>query len=83
MKNAPRKIKLNKTAKTLKKGKTFQIKATASSGTASYQFKYSSNKKSVATVSSSGKVTAKKKGRATITVKSYNGKKATLKITVK
>ncbi len=83
VKNAPRKIKLNKTAKTLKKGKTFQIKATASSGTASYQFKYSSNKKSVATVSSSGKVTAKKKGRATITVKSYNGKKATLKITVK
>lgn len=83
VKNAPKKIRLNKTAKTLKKGKTFQIKATASSGTASYQFKYSSNKKSVATVSSTGKVTAKKKGRATITVKSYNGKKATLKITVK
>ena len=83
VKNAPKKIKLNKTAKTLKKGKTFQIKATPSSGTASYQFKYSSNKKSVATVSSTGKVTAKKKGRATITVKSYNGKKATLKITVK
>ncbi len=83
VKNAPKKVKLNKTAKTLKKGKTFQIKASVPSGTASYAFKYSSNKKSVATVSSAGKVTAKKKGRATITVKSYNGKKATLKITVK
>jgi uncharacterized protein YjdB len=37
----------------------------------------------VATVSSTGKVKAKKKGKATITVKAYNGKKATLKITVK
>lgn len=83
VKNAPKKVSLNATKKTLKRNKTFQIKASTTGSTASYQFKYSSSKKSVATVSSTGKVKAKKKGKATITVKAYNGKKATLKITVK
>ena len=44
---------------------------------------YKSSKKSVASVSSSGKITAKKKGKAVITVKTYNGKKAKLTVTVK
>lgn len=43
---------------------------------------YSSNNK-VATVSSTGKVTAKKAGTATITAKTSNGLKATCKVTVK
>ena len=43
--------------------------------------KWSSNKKSVATVSSKGKVTAKKAGTATITA-SVGGKKYTCKVTV-
>ena len=45
--------------------------------------KYTSSKKSVATVSEDGVVTARKTGSATITVTTYNGKKASLKISVK
>lgn len=83
VKAAPKKIRLNAKSKSLKKGKTFQIKASIPKNTASYKITYSTSKKSVATVSSTGKVMAKKKGKATITVKTFNGKKATLKITVK
>ena len=82
-KKAPGKITLNSEQKTLKVGKKFQIKITLPKNTASNKISYSSNKKSVASVSSSGKVTAKKKGTAIITVKTFNGKKAKLNIIVK
>lgn len=71
-------IKLNKTTLTLTKGKTATLKI---SGT-SKKVTWSSSKKSVATVNSSGKVTAKKAGTATITAK-VNNKKYTCKVTVK
>ncbi|MCI8489400.1 MAG: hypothetical protein HFJ04_03995 [Lachnospiraceae bacterium] len=74
---------LNAQKKKLKAGKKFQIKAKLPKGTASYKLTYTSSKKSVASVSKTGKVTAKKKGTAVITVKTYNGKKASLKLTVK
>ncbi len=45
--------------------------------------KWSSSNKKVATVTSSGKVSLKKKGTATITCKLKNGKKYTCKVTVK
>lgn len=83
VKPAPKKITLNAKKKTLKKGKTFQIKAKLPSGTASNTIKYKSSSKKVATVSASGKVKAVKKGKATITVTTFNNKKATIKITVK
>ncbi len=83
VKKAPRKVILNVKAKKLKKGKTYQIRAKLPKGTASFKMTYKSSKKSVAAVSSSGKITAKKKGRAVITVKTYNGKKAKLTVTVK
>lgn len=83
VKKAPSKITLNRTNKTLKKGKKFQIKVTLPKNTASNKTTYTSNKKAIATVSSTGKVTAKKKGTATITVKTFNGKRARIKITVK
>ena len=83
VKKAPNKITLNAKAKTLKKGKKFQIKAKLPKNTASYNITYKTSNKKVATVTSSGKVTAKKKGKATITVTTFNKKKATLKITVK
>ncbi|MBR1731512.1 MAG: S8 family serine peptidase, partial [Ruminococcus sp.] len=70
--------KLNATSKTLKKGKTFTIKITGKIGAA----KFTSSNKKVATVSSSGKVTAKSKGKAVITV-TANGVKLKLNITVK
>ena len=44
---------------------------------------YSSNKKSVATVSKSGVIKGVKKGTAVITVKTYNKKTAKIKVRVK
>lgn len=85
VKNAPKKISLNKKSTTLKKGKTFQIKVKFPKNTASNQLTYKIDKKGKKAVSvdSKGKVKAKKKGKATITVTTFNKKKATIKITVK
>lgn len=85
VKNAPKKISLNKKSTTLKKGKTFQIKVKFPKNTASNQITYKVDKKGkkVVSVDSKGKVKAKKKGKATITVTTFNKKKATIKITVK
>ena len=83
VKKAPKKVTLNAKKKTLKAGKKFQIKVKLPKGTASRKLTYTSSKKKVASVTSAGKVTAKKKGSATITVKTFNGKKAKLKIIVK
>lgn len=45
--------------------------------------KYSSSNKSIATVTSRGKITARKAGKTTITVRGKNGKKYKCKVTVK
>lgn len=82
VKKAPKKITLNAKQKKLKKGKTFKIKVKLPEGSASHKITFSSNKPSVARVSSDGKVFAVKKGSATITAKTFNGKKAKLKIIV-
>lgn len=83
VRKAPSKIKLTASAKTLKAGKTYQIRYRLPAGTASYQVTYTSSNKKVATVSAAGKVKALKKGVAVITVRTYNGKKAKIKVTVK
>lgn len=74
-------IKLKNTAgktKTMAVGSTFQIQTNLSTTS----LKFTSSKKTVATVSSKGLITAKKKGKATITIRS--GKKnLKLKIMVK
>ena len=80
---APAKVTLNKKSASLKIGKTLQLKATLPKKTASNKMTWSSSDKSVATVTQKGKVTAKGEGTATITVKTFNGKKATCKVTVK
>ena len=80
VKAAPSKVSLNARKAT---GKTYQIKAKLPKNTASYKMTYSTSNKKVATVSSSGKVKGLKKGTAVITVKTFNGKKAKIKITVK
>ncbi len=83
------KVTLNKKNVTLKlkgKSKTFQIKPKVASKYGSATFKYTIDKKGkkAVKVDKNGKVTAKKKGKAVITVKTYNGKaKAVLKVTVK
>lgn len=81
------KVTLNKKSVKLKVKKTFQIKPKVSSKYGSATFKYTIDKKGkkAVKVDKNGKVTAKKKGTATITVKTYNGKgkSAKLKVTVK
>lgn len=75
---AAKRVKLNKKSVSLYEGKSIKLKV---SGTKA-KVKWSSNKKSVATVTSKGKVTARKKGIAKITAK-VSGKKYTCKVTVK
>lgn len=83
VKKAPKKFSLTAKSKTLKRGKTYQIKAKFPKGTYSNKLTFKSSKKSVAAVSKTGKVTAKKKGTAVITVSTFNKKKATIRIKVK
>lgn len=71
-------VKLNKKSLTLEVGKTYTLKVT---GTKS-KVTWSSNKKSVATVSTKGKVKAIKAGKAVITA-TVNKKKYTCNVTVK
>ena len=79
----PTSVALNKTTLTLDTGKTSNLKATVyPSNAANKKCTWSSSNTSVATVDSNGKVTAKKAGTATITVKTSNGKTATCKVTV-
>lgn len=77
------KVKLNRSKATLKVGKTLKLKATIAPKKSTDNVTFSSSRKKVATVSSRGVVTAKKKGTAKITVKTTSGKKAVCKITVK
>ena len=79
----PTKVKLDKTGTvTLKKGRTLQLTATLVPAGATSALTWSSSDKKVARVSKKGLVTAVKKGTATITVKTKNGKKAKVKIKV-
>ncbi|MDR1806298.1 MAG: leucine-rich repeat protein [Clostridium sp.] len=83
VKKAPTKVTLSKSTATITKGKTLTLTRSYPSGTAAYTAcSWSSSDTSVATVSG-GKITAKKKGSCYITVKTYNGKTAKCKITVK
>lgn len=68
---------------TLVKGKKYQLKASVAPSKASdKKVSFKSNKKSVATVSSTGKITAKKAGTAKITVTAKDGSKTKKVITV-
>ena len=78
----PTSVSLNKTALTLDVGKSYTLTKTVSPSNAVTSYTWSSLNTSVATVDGNGKVTAKKAGTATITVKTSNGKTATCKVTV-
>ena len=75
---AASKPKLTKKKLSLTKGSTYKLRVKGSKS----KVKWTSSKKSVANVSSSGVVKAKKKGSATITAK-VKGKKLICKVTVK
>ena len=71
--------KLSKTSITVKKGKTYQLKMRNTK----QKYKWSSKNKSIATVTSKGKVTGKKNGTTYICAKSASGKTFKCKVTVK
>lgn len=81
VKKEPTSLALNAKSIKLKVGRTFALKAKRSSASAG-SITYATSSKRVAAVSSSGVIKAVKKGKATITAKLYNGKKASIKVTV-
>lgn len=79
----PTKITGVPTSRTLKKGKTLTLKPKLSPKGSEAVIKYSSSDKKIAAVNSKGKITAKKKGTAVITVTAGKKAIAYCKITVK
>lgn len=87
VKPAPTSVKVNPASLTLGKGETYTISQSTNSGSYAWGFSWSSSNTSVATVkkgsANKATVTAKGVGTATITIKTYNGKTAQCKVTVK
>ncbi|MCR5397661.1 MAG: Ig-like domain-containing protein [Lachnospiraceae bacterium] len=75
-------IKLNKTSLILAKGKSATLTATLTPSSAKDTITWESDDSKIASVSSSGEITAKKGGTTTITATTASGKKATCKVTV-
>lgn len=80
---APTKVTVPKKTITLKKGKTYQIVPKVNAAATCHVYTYKTSKKKIATVSKTGKVKAKKKGTAYITVKTFNKKSVKMKVKVK
>lgn len=78
--NAAPKVRISDSKRTIYVGESYQLKLKNTSG--KYKVKWSSNNKAVASVSSKGKVKAKKKGTAKI-IANYRNKKYSCDITVK
>ena len=77
-------VKLNKTSAEIGLNRTLQLTATVSPGKASDKtVLWKSSDESVAVVDENGLVTAVGRGKATITARSVNGKKAKCSLTVK
>lgn len=80
---APSKVTLKPSKKkTLKKGKHLKLKVKLPLGSASSKITFRSTRPRVAKVTRTGRITAKRPGKATIVVRTYNGRKAKLRITV-
>lgn len=70
------------TKKTLTVGATYTLKPVMKPLTSTDQLTYKSNDKSIVTVSSSGTIHAKAKGKTTVIIKTSSGKTATFSVTV-
>jgi len=79
----PTSVTLNKVKAEVKVGSSITLKATVSPSGADKKVTWSSDNKKIATVSSGGVVKGIKEGKATITVKTVNGKTAKCVVTVK
>ena len=87
----PKRVMVKKSTVSLKKGKTYKIKGTVTllnrkkriiASNHAPKLRYLSSNKTIASVSSSGKVTAKNKGSCTIYVYAANGVRKAVKVTV-
>ncbi len=76
------KLTLSKSKLTIKKGNSYTLKTTLKPTTSTQKVSYSSSNRKVATVSLSGRIVAKRKGKTTITVRSGT-KTKTCVVTVK
>ena len=87
VKSAPTSVKVSDTRLTLGKGETYIVSQSTNSGSYAWGFSWSSSNTNVATIAKTtankAKITAVGTGTATITIKTYNGKTATCKVTVK
>lgn len=83
VKDAPTKIKLNKTSVSCFEKSKFKLKPSINKKEFCTGYTYKSSNKKVATVNKKGVVKTRKKGVATITVSTYNKVKATCKVKVK
>ncbi len=77
----PTKVSVSPASVTLAEGQSCYLRATVYPSDASQSVSWSSSNSSVVSVSSSGKITALKAGKATITAATSNGKKGTCIVT--
>ena len=82
VKAAPKKVSLNVKQLTAGKGEKVQLVATTTKNSAT-QLEWKSSQKSIVSVSADGLVTARRKGTATVTVTTHNGRQASVEVTVK
>ena len=75
-------VKLNRTSLTLKRGASFQLRATVTPKNTTDTITYKTSNKNIVSVTSRGKLVAVKRGRATITV-TAGKKKASCRVVVK
>ncbi len=86
VKNAPSKVSVSKTAISLGIGETYSLSAVLPNGTASAKRVFRTSNSSIVKMTKTnwtGQFKAVKEGTAWVTVKTYNGKEASCKITVK
>ena len=83
VKKAPTAIELDKTSLSMKVKETYTLVKTLTPTNSAASYIWSSSDTTVATVSSVGKVTAKKAGTAIITVTTHNGKTASCTVEVR
>ena len=82
VKAAPKKVSLNVKQLTMGRGEQVQLAAKTTKNTAT-RLTWQSSKKSVVAVSADGLVTARRKGTATVTVTTHNGRQASVEVMVK
>jgi C1A family cysteine protease len=82
VKAAPDSVSVTALKTRILRGYSVLLRVSPNAGSASYQNTFSSSRPRIATVNSSGRVRGRKKGTAWITVKTYNKKKARIKIRV-